>query len=164
MMSVYITKMIKHKEIQLSTYSPRQLCDLVLDVEKYPEFLPWCSAARIHKVEKNIIIAELAINFKSFDSKYTSKIEFFIPEDKDAFHSIKVDLMEGPFKYLYNNWQFKRDLQKQITEVSFEIEFEFNSKILQKLMGLVFERALITMMNAFNDRAKIIYSKNSTNS
>ena len=72
--------MTKHKEIRYSSYSPNQLHDLVIDIEQYPEFLPWCSAARILGQEDGFIYGELVISFKSFNGKYISKIESVMPD------------------------------------------------------------------------------------
>ena len=150
--------MTKHKEIQYSSYSPRQLCDLVLDIKQYPEFLPWCSAARILSQEDGLTYGELVVNFKSFHDKYVSKIES-LPDIEDGKYIIKVSLVEGPFKYLNNLWHFEHDEQANKTKITFEIDFCFNSAILQSLVGMVFEWSLIAMMNAFEQRAVQIYGK-----
>lgn len=149
-----------HKEIQYSRYLPRQLFDLVLDIEKYPEFLPWCSDARILKSESNIILCELGIRFQTFHTKYTSKIEYHIPNDINEEYVIKVEMIEGPFKYLNNFWRFKFDQQKIRTKIDFEIDFCFNSTMLQKLMRLLFKRALVAMIAVFKKRAELVYGDN----
>ncbi len=150
--------MTKYKETKYSLYSPKQLHDLVIDIEKYPEFLPWCSAARILKQEDRFIYGELVVSFKSFHGKYVSKIESTMPNaaDDDGY-TINVSLVEGPFKYLTNLWHFEDDKQINKTKITFEIDFCFNSTILQSLAGVVFERALVTMMSAFEQRAVIVY-------
>ncbi len=150
--------MTKHKEIQYSSYSPKQLYDLVLDIEQYPEFLPWCSAARILSQEASFIYGELVVNFKSFHDKYVSKIEPLSGRE-DGKYVVKVSLVEGPFKYLNNLWYFEHDEQTNKTKITFEIDFCFNSTILQSLVGMVFERSLIAMMNAFEQRAIQIYGE-----
>lgn len=141
----------KHTEIQFLPYSPRQLFDLVMDVEKYPEFLPWCSAARILSRGENVVYAELAINFKGFSTHYTSKIE----TGPDL--QIKVDMVEGPFKYLQNLWQFEYEQEKNLTKIEFSIDFCFESILLQKMVGAVFDKALVAMITAFGKRAEKIY-------
>jgi coenzyme Q-binding protein COQ10 len=152
--------MTKHKETKYSLYSPKQLHDLVIDIEKYPEFLPWCSAARILKQENRFIYGELVVSFKSFHGKYVSKIESLMPNADDDRYSINVSLVEGPFKYLTNLWYFENDKQLNKTKITFEIDFCFTSTILQSLVGVVFERALVTMMSAFEQRAVIVYGNN----
>jgi coenzyme Q-binding protein COQ10 len=148
---------MRHKEIQYSVYSPKQLYELVIDIDKYPEFLPWCSAARILEKKNNCIYAELVVSFKSFHDKYTSRVKSTVPEDMNKPYLINVDLIEGPFQFLKNYWQFERDEKKNLTKVSFEIDFAFRSPVLQKLIGLIFEKALVSMMTAFNQRAIEIY-------
>jgi coenzyme Q-binding protein COQ10 len=150
--------MTKHKEIRYSSYSPKQLHDLVLDIEQYPEFLPWCSASRILSHEDGCIYGELVVNFKSFQGRYVSKVQSLVPDDADKY-VIKVELVEGPFKYLNNLWHFELDKETNKTVIIFEIDFCFNSIILQSLVGVVFERALIAMMSAFEQRAAQIYGK-----
>jgi coenzyme Q-binding protein COQ10 len=149
--------MTKHKEIRYSSYSPNQLHDLVIDIEQYPEFLPWCSAARILGQEDGFIYGELVISFKSFNGKYISKIESVMPDVDNDKNIIKVSLVEGPFKYLTNLWCFENDKQMNKTKITFEIDFCFNSIILQSLAGAVFKRALIAMMGAFEQRAAQVY-------
>jgi len=149
--------MIKHKEVYFSDFSCGQLYALVADVEKYPEFLPWCSAARIIKEEKNTIIAELVIHFASMHEKYTSIVTACPPKEERSECKIDVQLIEGPFKTLENYWHFKFDAERRQTKITFEIQFEFQSKILQKMIGLMFESALMKMMKSFEERAKKIY-------
>ena len=151
--------MAKHKEVRYSSYSPKQLHDLVLDIEQYPEFLPWWSASRILSHEDGCIYGELVVNFKSFQDRYVSKVKSIIPYDGKDEYVIKVELVEGPFKYLNNLWHFELDKETNKTAITFEIDFCFNSIILQGLVGVVFERALIAMMSAFEQRAVQIYGK-----
>lgn len=140
----------KHREIQILPYSTEQLFDLVIDIEQYPQFIPWCSAARIIKKESESLSAELAVNFKGFTSSYISKVSSTRPT------SINVEMISGPFKYLRNHWQFNY-LDQQKSEIIFDIDFCFESVLLQKMAGAMFEKALSTMINAFANRAEKIY-------
>lgn len=143
-------------EERLSTYTVKQLYDLVIDIENYPKFLPWCLAARILSQNDNIIVAELVIGFKNFTEKYTSKITVKPPDIDNQFASIRVDLLEGPFKHLHNYWEFK-SVKEDKTTIYFEIDFMFRSKILDSLISMMFEKALTKMSDAFEQRAREIY-------
>lgn len=154
---IFLSIMIKHKEIYLSDFSCSQLYRLVEDVESYPEFLPWCSAARIIQADKKNMIAELVIHFASIHEKYRSKIILSPPEEEMSKCEIQVQLIEGPFKTLNNHWIFELDKETNRTKVTFYIEFEFQSKLLQKMIGFMFESALMKMMTSFEVRAQKIY-------
>jgi len=151
--------MHSHKEIKILSNSAKEIYDLVFDVEKYPEFLPWCSQAKITKKhDERHFEADLTINFKGFSHKYSSDVRAGKIDDDD--YLISVVAIDGPFKNLVNQWQFK-DLAKRgddkKCEVKFFIEFEFRSKILNKLMGFVWHKATQKMIGAFEKRAQEIY-------
>jgi coenzyme Q-binding protein COQ10 len=143
--------MVAHSEQTYSPYLPGQLFDLVADIERYPEFLPWCSAARILRKEGNIWLAELVISFKSFHEKYTSLVTL----DPEAY-TIHVKMVSGPFTHLYNYWKFS-PAPEGGTLIDFELDFTFRSLILEKLIGFMFEKAFTRMNEAFRERAKVIY-------
>lgn len=153
--------MTAYQKTYTSEFSPKQLFALVADVEKYPEFLPWCSAARIVSREDNILIAELVIYFAPLSQKYTSRVSLFPPQegsDKDEC-SIDVELVEGPFEYLRNSWNFfTEESNPGKTTVNFSIDFKFSSMVMQKLMGAVLEQAMAKMMTAFQARAIQMYT------
>ena len=148
--------MISHNKTHYSQFSTRQLFALVSDIESYPEFLPWCSAARVLSREDNILIAELAINVSPISQKYKSKITLTPPQGENDECAIKVELIEGPFNELNNHWQFIPGQDQ--TKVEFAIEFEFTSKVLQNMVGLMFETAMKKMVAAFEERAQEVYS------
>jgi coenzyme Q-binding protein COQ10 len=145
-------------DIQSSPFSPDQLFDLVADIEKYPEFLPWCRAARILKREENVVHAELVICFKSFCESYTSRVVMHRPTGVASEGKIEVEMVQGPFDFLMNHWKFIPD--KSGTKIDFFIDFRFRSKILEKLVGSLFAKANSKMVEAFRTRAESIYSKN----
>lgn len=131
------------------------LFDLVLDIESYPEFLPWCSAARVFNQQDEALTADLMIRFKSFQEKYTSSVCFKRPSDDSDHCFIDVSLLKGPFSDLKNHWKFKR-LDDNRTHIEFYVEFKFRNTILDKLMGVVFGMAQKKLMGAFMKRAEAI--------
>ena len=141
-------------QIKTLPHSAKQMYDLVMDIEKYPEFLPWCKQARIIKIisDQNLH-ADLLISFKIFSEKYRSDIKHGISYDDGYF--IDVVAIEGPFKKLINRWKFCA-IEETKCEVKFFIDFEFNSVFLTKIIGTIFEDAAKKMMMIFEERAKEI--------
>lgn len=136
--------------------SAKQMFDLVMDIENYPKFLPWCKNAEIvEKISNNIIHADLYVNFKNIHESYRSEVTFDAEEND---FNISVKAISGPFRRLINNWQFNH-IDDKNCRINFHVEFEFNSKILTKLIGFVFKDATKKMIKAFEDRAKEIYNK-----
>ncbi len=143
--------MPKFNEIFTSKYSKEQIFDMVLDIEKYPDFLPWCGGTRILESGKEKIIAEMIIRFENFSESYTSEVTFTKP------NAIFVKQTAGPFKVLTNKWEFETNPDNS-TKIIFEIEFQFKSRILEKLIGSIFAKAAKKLTKAFIDRADAIYS------
>lgn len=139
-----------HAEIKYLPHTPDQMFKLVSDVESYPQFLPWCLATRIKRREEHVLIADMVIGFKMFREKFTSRVELLEPD------RIHVTYTDGPFKYLNNHWIFKPHGHGQV-EIDFYVDFEFRSKILQKVIGAVFNEAVQIMVQAFEKRALEIY-------
>jgi coenzyme Q-binding protein COQ10 len=140
-----------HQETRMLPYAPEQVYDLIADVERYPEFLPWCLACRIKKRESaNAFIADLAVGFKMVREQFTSRVTL------DPKKAITIDYLNGPFEYLKNEWKF--EAVPEGTAVSFYLSFEFKSKILQALIGVLFEEAVHKMVSAFETRAKKLYA------
>lgn len=136
-----------HAEKRPLPYTPDQLFDLVADVERYPEFLPWCVGARIRKRDGDMFFADLVIGFKMIRERYTSKVVL----DRAA-QRIDVTYTEGPFQYLNNHWSFVPNADGTTT-IDFFVDFEFKSKILQKVIGSLFNEAVKLMVGAFEKRA-----------
>ena len=111
-------------------YTPEQLYDLVVDVERYPEFLPWCLAAKIRKRQGDMIHADLVIGFKMFRERFTSKITLSPPDRIDVAYA------DGPFRYLDNHWIFVPTPDG--TEIDFFVDFEFKNRVLQKVIEVLF--------------------------
>ena len=133
-----------------------QLIDLVLDIEKYPAFVPFCIGAKIYeKKEKGnllLIVADLTIGKGPFKDTYKSDIKFNKKED-----SIYVTNLDGPLKHLENNWRFKE--KNNITEVSFEVDFELKNEFLNIVMTKSFQFGLNKIADAFQKRAEHLFKK-----
>ncbi len=131
-------------------YTPGQLYDLVADVERYPEFLPWCLAAKIRKRNGAVIHADLVIGFKMFRERFTSKITLSPPDRIDVAYA------DGPFRYLDNHWIFVPTPDG--SEIDFFVDFEFKNRVLQKVIEVLFNEAVRRMVAAFEARAKALYA------
>ena len=140
-----------HAEQRLLPYTQEQLFELVSDVDRYNEFLPWCVASRVNSREDNVIHADLVIGFKMFREKFTSEVTLIQPE------RIDVKYENGPFKYLNNHWRFIPEDDGARTTIDFYVDFEFRSRILQGLIGVVFNDAVQRMVRAFEKRAHHVY-------
>ena len=155
----YLYFMHQYHDIQESPYSPQQLFDLVINIEKYPEFLPWCRASRILERSNNKLMAELIVSFKHITESYISEVTFKRPKDSNDTGFIDVNLKQGPFEHLNNHWKFT-PINGQ-TEISLELSFKFRSRILDSIIGLLFGKASAKMALAFKQRADALYSKKS---
>lgn len=141
-----------HAEKRVIRHQPEQLYDLVAAVELYPEFLPWCLAARIRQREEARLVADLIIGFQAFKERFTS----FVTLDREALE-IHVEYAEGPFKYLKNKWIFKP--HPEGCEIDFYVDFEFRSRLLQTVMESLFTEAVKRMVRAFESRADDLYGR-----
>ena len=133
-----------------------QLINLVLDIEKYPKFVPFCVDAKVYeKKEKGnllLIVADLTIGKGPFKDTYKSDVKYNKEED-----SIFVTNLDGPLKYLKNTWHFKE--KNNITEVSFEVDFELKNEFLNIVMTKSFQFALDKIADAFEKRAENLFNK-----
>jgi coenzyme Q-binding protein COQ10 len=141
--------MAKHTDRRFLPYTPAQMYNLVADVERYPEFLPWCVGARIRKRLEREILADLMIGFTIYRERFTSKVTLNPPGE------ILTEYTEGPFRYLKNRWSFEP--HDGGCMVDFYVDFEFKSKILQTVITGFFEEAVRRMVAAFEARAKSLY-------
>lgn len=139
-----------HAEQRVLPYRADQLFALVADIERYPEFLPWCRAARIRKREGEVIFADLVIGWKMIRERFTSRVILKRP------NRIDVSYHEGPFKYLNNHWIFEPRPDGTCL-IDFYVDFEFRSRFLQKAMTLLFNEAVRRMVQAFETRARELY-------
>jgi len=140
-----------HAEKRVLPFTAAQLFDLVADVDKYPEFLPWCVGARVHHRQGDVIKADLVIGYKMFRERFTSKVTL------DAPGRIDVEYSDGPFRYLNNHWLFADQAGGKSCEIDFYVDFEFRSRLMQKMIGVVFGEAVRRMIRAFEQRAHDLY-------
>lgn len=154
--------MPKHTETRVMPYTQAQMFDLVGDIAAYPAFLPWCAGARIRKdtalADHRLIEADLIISFKVFREHFGSRVALYDAAE-DAPAHIEVAYLDGPFRYLTSSWTFLPDPSGNpgACAVCFTVDFEFKSKILQSLIGVVFYEAMQRIVRAFEDRAAALY-------
>lgn len=138
-------------------YSSQQIFDLVADVARYPEFLPWTSAARIRTRRQIVggeeIDADLVISFKVFRERFTSRVQLY-PERG----LILTDYLDGPFRYMTSSWAI-RCAEDGGSVVDFHVDFEFRNAMLQRLVGVVFDQAMRRIVAAFENRARELYDR-----
>lgn len=143
--------MATHAEKRVLPHSPEQLFGLVADIERYPEFLPWCVGSRIRSRRENVVVADLIIGFKGIRESFTSEVTLNRPAMR-----IDVAYRNGPFKYLNNHWIFNAQPDGSC-EIDFFVDFEFRSRLLQRIIGLLFNEAVRRMVSAFETRAEQLY-------
>ena len=141
--------MPRHTENRTLPYTPEQVFDLVADIGRYPEFLPWVQAMRITSDEGHVVVADMVVGFKMVRERFTSRVTL------DRPRTIHVEYLAGPLKYLRNDWRFEADPAG--TMVHFAVDFEFSSKIFEKLAGMFFSEAFRRMVSSFEARARQLY-------
>ena len=142
--------MPRHSETRNLPYSPEQLFDLVADVRRYGEFLPWVAAVRVRSDSPELMVADLVVGFGALKETFTSRVT------KRRPHELKVDYLEGPLKYLHNSWAFRPDGNGG-TDIDFCVDFAFKSRLFETIAGQMFDRALRKMIGAFEARAHELY-------
>ncbi|MCP1335786.1 type II toxin-antitoxin system RatA family toxin [Futiania mangrovi] len=144
-----------HAEKRHVPWRADQMYDLVAAVDRYPEFLPWCSGARIRRREladgHETLIADLIISFKVFREKFTSRVTLRPEETR-----VDVDYVDGPFRYLANHWHFI-PREDGGCDIDFYVDFEFRSAILQRVVTALFQEAMQRLVRAFEARARDLY-------
>ena len=146
------------QETRRLPYSATQMFDLVADVARYGEFLPWVVATRVKSDSEHEMIADMLVGFNALREKFTSRVE------KDRPGRIKVHYVDGPMRDLDNVWHF-RDVAEDEgggCEVDFHVTFTFRNAVFEKLAGQYFDRAFRKMVQAFEDRAAILYGSSSS--
>ncbi len=144
-----------HHETKHLPYSAQQMYDLVADVAQYPQFLPWCAAARIRSVTPRsdgaeVMEADLVISFKVFRERFGSRVTLWPAQMK-----IDTEYLDGPFRYMKSNWAFEE--AEGGCKVTFFVDFEFRNAVLQGIIGLVFNEAMQRIVRAFERRAAQLY-------
>lgn len=141
--------MPQHSETRHLPYSAEQMFDLVADVKRYPEFLPWVIAMRVRSDAPDETLADMIVGFKGLRETFTSRVR------KERPDAITVDYVEGPLKFLRNEWRFRAE--ESGCAVEFSVDFQFKNRVFEMLAGQVFQAALRRMTAAFETRAAALY-------
>jgi coenzyme Q-binding protein COQ10 len=144
--------MPRHSETRRLPYSPEQMFDLVADVGRYAEFLPWVAAVRVRSNSSTEMVADLIVGFKALRERFTSRVHKVRPDH------IRVDYLEGPLKHLSNDWKFRPDGEGG-SLVDFCVDFTFRNRVFEAIAGQMFDTALRKMINAFEARAAQLYGQ-----
>lgn len=142
-------------EIRRLPFSAGQMFDLVADVGRYAEFLPWVVATRVKSDSETEMVADMLVGFNALREKFTSRVI------KDRPHRIEVIYIDGPMRDLDNVWHF-RPLDSGGCEIDFKVEFTFRNAMFEALAGQYFDRAFRKMVNAFEERANALYGSSSS--
>ena len=142
--------MPSHTETRILPYSREQMFDLVMDIRRYPEFLPWCVGARVNRETRGMVEADVLIGYRIFREKFSSTVHIRRPSE------IEVEYRKGPMRELHNTWVF-RDAGPGKCEINFDISFTMQNKFLGKLVEQFFHQALAKMIDAFEKRAENLY-------
>ncbi len=145
-----------HHERRSLPHNAAQMYDLVADVRRYPEFLPWVSAVRIKQDSETEMLADMIVGFKSLRETFSSRVL------KTAKSEIVVDYLDGPMRHLHNRWVFE-DLPGGGSTVDFTVDFSFRNAIFEALAGQFFDAALRKMTSAFTERADNLYGVGGNN-
>ncbi|MBP1203044.1 ribosome-associated toxin RatA of RatAB toxin-antitoxin module [Duganella sp. 1411] len=140
---------VVHKSVFLG-YSAQQMFDLVANIEDYPKFLPWCSGVEIRERGGNVVVASIGINYHGVKQSFTTSNENTAPT------TIKMKLVDGPFKCLDGVWTFKA-LRDDACKIELDMRYEFSGTLLDKLVGPVFGMIANSMVDSFCKRAETVY-------
>lgn len=135
----------------LVLYSPEQMFNLVNDVNAYPQFLPWCRGSRVISANENVICAALDIAKGVFHHEFSTR------NTLKPHHSIRIELIDGPFRHLEGHWQFSSIGDNEGCRVQLEMDFEFTTRLLDLALGPVFTQISVSLVDAFCKRAREIY-------
>lgn len=146
-----------HSETRHLPYSAEQMYDLVADVARYPEFLPWTAAARVRSTQESgdavIMLADLVISFKVFRERFGSRVTLY-PQDR----KIDTEYLDGPFEKMVSNWTFK-EAEDGGCHVSFYVDFAFRNRLMQTTATLFFNDAMQRIVRAFERRATELHGR-----
>lgn len=150
-------------EVRRLPWSARQMFDLVADVGRYAEFLPWVVATRVRSDSATEMVADMLVGFSALREKFTSRVEKHAPADGagETPGEIKVHYVDGPLRDLDNRWLF-RPLGPDACEIEFAVEFTFRNALFQKLANQYLDKAFRKMVGAFEQRAAQIYGSSSS--
>jgi coenzyme Q-binding protein COQ10 len=145
--------MISYQTSKKVDFTSKEIFDLVMDIEKYPDFLEWVSGARIIEKQDNLVVAKLDIYFKGYNTSYVSNIT---TESKNDHYSINIDSRDGPFKSLRNVYTIT-PIDNNSSILTFDNYVEFRFKIIESLIGLTLSKNVEKIISAFEEQAKRIY-------
>lgn len=140
---------VVHKTVLLG-YSAEQMFALVDRVEDYPQFLPWCGGVEVKERSEHKLIATLKINFHGVRQSFTTE------NTNNPPHSMTMQLLEGPFKHLHGTWQFK-PLREDACRIDFDLQYEFSNKLIEGVIGPVFNMIATSFVDSFSKRAEQVY-------
>ena len=146
--------MPSHHEVRHLPYTAEQMFDLVADVRRYPEFLPWVIAMRVRQDGPTETLADMIVGFKGLRETFTSRVAKARPDN------VHVDYIDGPLKHLRNDWRFRPE--EEGCAVDFTVDFAFKNRVFEMLAGQVFGQALRRMIGAFETRAAQLYGSSSS--
>ncbi|HEY2708810.1 MAG TPA: type II toxin-antitoxin system RatA family toxin [Caulobacteraceae bacterium] len=146
---------MRHSLTRVLPYTPRQLFDLVSDVERYPQFVPWVTRLKTSNRQTegegvSTLDADAQVGFSIVHERFSTRVRLDAP-----VLAIDVSLISGPFRRLANHWRFAEHAKG--CELSFDIDFEFKSRLLERLLAANFHRAVNRLVGCFEDRAKVLY-------
>jgi coenzyme Q-binding protein COQ10 len=144
------------RESRTLPYSAEQMFDLVADVARYGEFLPWVMATRVRSDSETEMEADMLVGFNALREKFTSKVLKQRPD------RIEVIYLDGPLRDLDNVWLF-RPVGESACEIEFDVEFRFRNALFEKIAGQYFDKAFRKMVAAFETRAAELYGSNNSN-
>ncbi|WP_017669186.1 type II toxin-antitoxin system RatA family toxin [Sandarakinorhabdus sp. AAP62] len=142
--------MPKHREVRRLPWSATEMFDLVADIGRYPEFLPWVQGMRVGPERDGIVVADMIVGFRMIREKFTSRVTL------DRPRTVHVEYLDGPMKHLFNDWTF-RDAPDGGCEIDFAVDFEFRNRAFEALAGMFFTQAFEKMVGAFVARAEALY-------
>jgi coenzyme Q-binding protein COQ10 len=142
------------RETRRMPYTPEQMFDLVADVGRYSEFLPWVVATRVRSNSDTEMVADMLVGFKALKEKFTSRVEKQRPDQ------LRVHYVDGPLRDLDNSWTFRP--VEGGCEIDFCVDFAFRNPIFEKIAGQYFDRAFRKMVGAFEERAADLYGSSSS--
>jgi coenzyme Q-binding protein COQ10 len=142
--------MPKHREVRRLPWSAAEMFDLVADIGRYPEFLPWVQGMRVGPERDGIVVADMIVGFRMIREKFTSRVTLDRPK------TVHVEYLDGPMKHLFNDWTF-RVAPGGGCEIDFAVDFEFRNRAFEALAGMFFTQAFEKMVGAFVARAEALY-------
>lgn len=143
------------RETRRLPYSAAQMFDLVADVGRYGEFLPWVIATRVRSNSETEMVADMVVGFKAIRESFTSRVQ------KDRPREIAVRYIDGPLSDLDNVWTF-REIDASTCEIDFFVDFTFKNRLFEKIAGQYFDKAFRKMVEAFENRAAALYGNSSS--